>query len=201
MITSDSIEKCSRIIARVAIVKGLTPFHPRFDLVKDSSDSIYGSSQRIHCRTSFMPYRGNSGGSSGNGGDGYPSPRTEKWDDCFFVVNFYWPFLHRSRYVTGQIIMKYVGLRTINYIYYAINHVEDYYIMKCTQSLKKKLRNVDAELFIFHPKKIRFPDFLPNLLNSLIFLKIITFPISPWLENMISLFQFFPDLQSEWEPC
>ena len=80
MITSDSIEKYSRIIARVAVVKGLTPFHPRFDLVIDSSHLlIYGSSQRIHCRTSFMPYRGNSGGSSGNGGDGCPSPRTENF--------------------------------------------------------------------------------------------------------------------------
>ena len=78
MITGDSIEKCSRIIARVAIVKGLTPLHPRFDLVIDSSHSIYGSSQSIHCQTSFMPYRGDSGGSSGNRGDGCPSPRTEK---------------------------------------------------------------------------------------------------------------------------
>ena len=29
MITRDSIEKCSRIIARVAIIKRLTPFQPR----------------------------------------------------------------------------------------------------------------------------------------------------------------------------
>ena len=59
MITSDSIEKCSRIIARVAIVKGLTPFHPRFDLVIDSSDSIYGSSQSISSFSLISSQNGN----------------------------------------------------------------------------------------------------------------------------------------------
>ena len=68
------------------------------------------------------------------------------------------------------------------------------------------LKNINADSFIFHKKSpsLIFPWFfakfnkLPDF--SLIFFKIIKFPDFLWLENVISLFQFLLDFQSEWEP-
>ena len=118
MITSDSIEKCSRIIARVAIVEGKTPFNPGFDLVIDSSHSIYGSSQSIHLRTSFIPYQGNSGRSSGTEGTAAPL-HALKNETIFFCFEFLLTISPppRSRFATGQIIIKYEGLQSRDYTF------------------------------------------------------------------------------------